>query len=79
VQIVQQEMEQKVKGVISAIDRLTISIIIALLVIALGIYILAGHFMGFDNYLVGILFIMFLFGAGISLRILWKIWRQSRF
>ncbi len=79
VQIVQQEMEQKVKGIISAVDRLTISIIIALLVIALGIYILAGHFMGFDNYLVGILFIMFLFGAGISLRILWKIWRQSRF
>ena len=74
----QPEMERMAGQMIAAMNRLTTSILTTLILIALGIYILAGHFMGFDNYLVNILLGLFGFGGLVAVRILWGIWKQRR-
>ncbi len=79
VHTIQPEMERMAERMIRAINRLTLSVLVTLIVVALGIYILAGHFMGFDYYLVNILFGLFVFGALVALRIAWTIWRRRRF
>lgn len=72
----QPKMEQGAERIYAALNRLTISVLTTLIVIALGIYILAGHFMGFDFYLVHILFVLFLIGGVVALKVLLGIWKQ---
>ncbi len=72
-------LERDVEQVYSAVDRLTISILLTLFLIALGIYILAGHFMGFGFFLVHILLALFVISGFVTLRILYNILRQKKF
>lgn len=62
-------LEKNTNNIIRAVDRLTIAVMIMLLVMALGIYILAGHFMKFDYYLVKILLALLLAVSVVALRI----------
>lgn len=52
------ELEKSTKNIVRTVDRLTIAVMMVLFVISLGIYILAGHFMKFDYYLVQILLVI---------------------
>jgi len=78
-QIIQPELEQNAKRMVTATNRLTVSVLVTLFIVALGIYILAGHFMGFNYYLVNILLALFVVGGLISLKIIIGIWRQNKF
>jgi ubiquinone biosynthesis protein len=71
-------LETSIEKIQTAIDRLTISMLLSLLVIATGIYILAGHSMGFNHYLVNILLFMILLTGLAGFRILLNLWRQRK-
>ena len=79
IQATQPELLTFSTHMIKAVNRLTISILIGILIIAFGIYIIAGHFMGYNHYLINLLFASIIFGGLITLKIFWDIWRQRQF
>jgi ubiquinone biosynthesis protein len=68
-------LKKESERIASAINYMTVSILLTLFLIAVGIYILAGHFMGFDYIGVNILLVMIVVAGLVSLKILFHIWR----
>ncbi|MBW1992666.1 MAG: AarF/ABC1/UbiB kinase family protein [Deltaproteobacteria bacterium] len=68
-------LEKESEKIARALNALTVSIILTLFLIAVGIYILAGHFMGFDYIWVNILLGLMVVTGFISLKILFHFWR----
>jgi ubiquinone biosynthesis protein len=71
-------LHQQTGGITRAVNRLTVSILLSLLLIAIGIYILAGHFMGFDFYMVNVLLAMVITTAVVEIGILFGIRRRNK-
>ncbi len=71
-------LEKNAERIYSAINRLTVSILLTLFLIAFGIYILAGHFMGFHHTLVHLLLVSFIISGVVTIRIFYNMWRQRR-
>jgi ubiquinone biosynthesis protein len=71
-------LDRKSDTLTRSLDRLTVSILLALLLIAAGIYVLAGHFMGFDYYMVNLLLGFLIACALGGARLLYGIWRTRK-
>ena len=71
-------LEESTGEIAGAVNRLTMSILLTLFLIATGIYILAGHFMGFDYLMVNILLVMVIATVLIAARLLYRMWRQDK-
>lgn len=70
-------LDKSAEKITGAVNRLTVSILLTLFLIAIGIYILAGHFMGFDYYMVNVHLILIILATLAAIRVFYKIWRQK--
>ena len=72
-------LENDIRKLYKAVDRIALSVMLSLFLIAAGIFVLVGHFVGYDSFIVRFLF--FSMGAAglVTLVVLVSVWRQQRF
>jgi ubiquinone biosynthesis protein len=78
VSIRHKELDESTAKISRALNRLTVTILFTLFLIAVGIYIIAGHLMGFHYYLVNTLLAMVIATALVAARVLYNMWRRGK-
>jgi len=72
-------LERNSAKIYRSINRLTVSLLLTLFLIGAGVYMLAGHFLGFGFYMVNILLGMVICTAAICVLVLVSMWRQRKY
>jgi len=72
-------LENDIKKLYKAVDRIALSVMLSLFLIASGIFVLVGHFVGYDLYLVRLLLFLMILAGLVTCVVLISVWRQQRF
>lgn len=73
------QLENDIQKLYKAVDRIALSVMLSLFLIATGIFVLVGHFVGYDLYIVRLLLFFIIFTGLITFIVLISVWRQQRF
>lgn len=73
------QLENDIRKLYKAVDRIALSVMLSLFLIATGIFVLVGHFVGYDLYIVRLLLFFIIFTGLITFIVLISVWRQQRF
>lgn len=72
-------LENDIRKLYKAVDRIALSVMLSLFLIAAGIFVLVGHFVGYDSFIVRFLFFSMVAAGLVTLVVLVSVWRQQRF
>lgn len=72
-------LENDMRKLYKAVDRIALSVMLSLFLIAVSIFVLVGHFVGYDSFIVRFLFFSMVASGLVTLAVLFSVWRQQRF
>lgn len=72
-------LEKDIRKLYKAVDRIALSVMLSLFLIAAGIFVLVGHFVGYDSFIVRFPFFSMVAAGLVTLVVLVSVWRQQRF
>jgi len=72
-------LENDIRKLYKAVDRIALSVMLSPFLIAAGIFVLVGHFVGYDSFIVRFLFFSMVAAGLVTLVVLVSVWRQQRF
>jgi len=73
-----RRLENDIEKLYKAVDRIALSVMLSLFLIAGGIFVLVGHFVGYDLLIVRLLLFSLLAAGLVTLVVLFSVWRQQR-